>query len=87
MKKEVNDTTIEDTRNLFGLKKKIIKNRIIKDIRKLFEHEEDYQKPVRIGNFWSNYYIEYEGSSGRNKPLTAKEYLKIKITIKIRYHT
>ena len=25
--------------------------------------EEDYYKPVRVGTFWSNNYIEYERSS------------------------
>ena len=30
----------------------------IRDIRILFEHEEeDYYKPVRISNFWSNNYL------------------------------
>ena len=34
----------------------------------LFEHEEeDYYKPVRVGNFWSNNYIDYDGNSDRNK--------------------
>ena len=40
---------------------KAIKDRIIRDIRNLFEHEEqDYYTPVRVGNFSSNNYIEYE---------------------------
>ena len=35
----------------------------------LFElEEEDYYKPVRIGNFWSNNYIEYK-SKGNKKAL------------------
>ena len=25
--------------------------------------EEDYYKPVRVGNFWNNNYIEYESNS------------------------
>ena len=34
---------------------KQLKNRTVRDIRNLFEHEEkDYYKPVRVGNFWSN---------------------------------
>ena len=34
---------------------KAIKNRIIRDVRNLFEHEEeDHYKPVRVVNFWSN---------------------------------
>ena len=46
----------------FQIKKenKTIKNRKIRDIRNLFEHEEDdYYKPVRVVNLWSNNYIEY----------------------------
>ena len=54
---------IKDTRNLFRLKKenKAIKDRIIRDIKNRLEHdeEEDCYKPVRVGNFWSNNYIEY----------------------------
>ena len=41
-------------RNLFRLKKENegIKDRIIRDIENLFEQqEEDYHKPVRVGNF------------------------------------
>ena len=37
-----------------------IKDRIIRNIRKLFEHEQGYYKPVRVGNFWSNNCIEYK---------------------------
>ena len=33
---------------------KAIKDRIIRDIMNLLEHEEDYYKPVTVGNFWSN---------------------------------
>ena len=56
--------------NLSRLKKenKAIKNRVIRDIRNLFEHEEEesYYKPVRVGNFCSNNYIEYESNSKSN---------------------
>ena len=39
--------------------------------------QEDYYKPVRVGKFWSNNYIEYEyeSSSNRNKKLTIKNIL------------
>ena len=73
LKKETIDTTIKDIRNLFRLEKenKAIKVRIIKEnnvikdiilrgIRNLFENEENYYKPVRVCNFWSDIYIEYE---------------------------
>ena len=31
---------------------------MIRDIRDLFEHEEDYCKPIKVNNFWNNNYIE-----------------------------
>ena len=42
LKKELNYTIIKDKRNLFRQKKetKPIKNRILRDIKNLFEHEE-----------------------------------------------
>ena len=40
-----------------------------------FEHEvKDYHKPVRVGNFWSNNYIE-DKSKGNRKTLSVEEYL------------
>ena len=70
------DTTIKDIRNLFRLEKenKAIKDIILRDIRNLFgnEEEEIYCKPVRISNFWSNNYIEYESNGDKNKTLSVK---------------
>ena len=54
---------------------KTIKDRIIRDIRALFEKEDDYYIPIRIGNIWNNNYIEYESNSDKNKNLSLKEYL------------
>ena len=57
-------------RNLFRLKKENegIKDIIIRDIKKLFEQqEEDYHKPVRVGNFYRNNYIEYERKCSNRK--------------------
>ena len=54
-------TAIKNMRNRFRLKKenKVIKDRVIRYIRNLFQHvEEDDYNPVRVGNFWSNNYIE-----------------------------
>ena len=50
------DTTVKGIRNLFRLKteNKGIKDRIIRYIRNVFEHEKKYYKPVRVSNFWSN---------------------------------
>ena len=30
----------------------------MRDIRRLFEQEEDYYKPEIVNNFWNNNYIE-----------------------------
>ena len=49
-----------------------IKNRILKDIKNLFEHEEEenYYKSARVSNFWNNNRIEYESKSERNKKIS-----------------
>ena len=62
LKKEIDDTAIKYIRNLFRLENKVIKERILTDIGNVCEHEEEenYYKPVRVSNFWSNNYIEYE---------------------------
>ena len=79
LKKELNYTAIKDIRNLFRLEKetKTIKDRRLRNITNLFEYkeEENYYKPVRVSNFWSNNYIEYESNSDRNKTLSVEEYL------------
>ena len=36
---------------------------------------ENYYKPLRESNFWSNNYIEYESNGDRNKILSLEEYL------------
>ena len=55
---------------------RIIKDRIIRDIRTLFEQqEEDYYEPKRVSNFWNNNYIEYESNSDKNRNLSLDEYL------------
>ena len=49
---------------------------MLKDIRNITNHEEEYYyKPVRVGIFWSNNYIEYESNGDRNKTLSVEEYL------------
>ena len=60
------------------IKAKAIKDRILRYINNFFEHEkeeENYYKPVRVSNFWSNNYIEYESNGDRNKTLSVEEYL------------
>ena len=73
------DNIIKNLRNIFKLKKgnKSIKDRIIRYIKTIFKQQKEYYyKPVRIGNFWKNNYIEYESSGGKNKNLSVKEYFK-----------
>ena len=63
LKKELNYIEIKDIRNPFRSEKetKAIKDRTLRHIKNLFEHgeeEENYYKPVRVSNFWSNNYIQ-----------------------------
>ena len=32
-------------------------------------------KPVRVSNFWSNNYVEYESNNDSNKALSVEEFL------------
>ena len=41
----------------------------------LFKKEDDYYKPIRVGKFWNNSYIEYKCSGDRSKNLSLKDYL------------
>ena len=74
-KKESEENIITSLRKLFKLKKEKeeIKDRIIRDIRALFEQEDDYHKPTRARNFWSNNYIKYESSDDINKNLSVNQ--------------
>ena len=70
----------EDIRNLFRPKKetKATKDRILRDIKNLSEHEKEevnYYKPVRVSSFWSSNYIEYKTKVDKNKTLSVEEYL------------
>ena len=62
--KKLNYTAINDITNLFRNEKEsnAIKDKILRGIKNLFEHEEkeNYYKPVRVSNFWSNSYIEID---------------------------
>ena len=75
------DTIIKDIKNIFRLRKEIdnsaikgitkkkenetIKDRIIRDIKSLFEQENNYYKPIRVGNLWNDSFIEYESNSDK----------------------
>ena len=55
---------------------RIIKEKIIRDIRILFEQEEkDSYKPKRINSFWNSNYIEYESNGDKNRNLSLDECL------------
>ena len=59
-----------------------LKDRIITDIRNVFEYEEEhYYNPVIVGNFWSNNYI--------NMKVTVIEikYYQLKNILTKLYHT
>ena len=53
----------------------MIKDTVIRDIRTIFEQEDDYYEPVKVGNFWNNNYVEYESNGNRNKNLLVTKYL------------
>ena len=62
--------TIKDIR-----KENFNNGKILRYITKLFEPEENYYKPIRIGNAFSGNYTEYESSGDKDKTLSNKEYL------------
>ena len=64
---------------------RIIKNRIIRDIRTLFEQQEqkDYHKPKKVSNFLNNNYIEYESNGDKNRNFLLDKHLnKIKLQLR-----
>ena len=78
IQKQSEEDIIKLIRDLFNLKKEneTIKYRKKRDIRTLCEQENNDYKPIRVGNFWNNNYIEYKSSAGGNKNLLVKEYLE-----------
>ena len=53
-----------------------IKDRIIRDNKVLFEHNEgNYFKETRVSKFWSNNYIERKSNGDKNTTLSVEEYL------------
>ena len=66
----MNDITFKDVINLFRLKKENdpIKFRIIRNIRHVFEYEEENcYNPLTVGGFWSNNNIDKKQKGDRNK--------------------
>ena len=70
---------IQSIKNLFKIKNenKAIQYRIIRDIRTLFEKQEetDFYKRIRAGNFWNKNSVKYQSSGDTNKNLSMKKYL------------
>ena len=90
IQKQSEGNIIKNIRNSFRAKKEneTIKNGIIRYIKNRFEQQQkDFQKLVRVGNFHSNNYIEYESNESNgagNKILSIKEYLdEIKPYLKV----
>ena len=86
MVEEINQANQKCKNNLkitLKTENEVIKDRITRDIKTLFEKERNCYIPVRVGNFWSNNYIKYRSNSSRNKNLSINEYLdKIKPYLK-----
>ena len=53
------------------------RNKIIKDLRAIYESKEDYYKPIKFNNAFNDNYIEYESSGARDKKLSTERYLNI----------
>ena len=68
------ENIIKNIRNLFRLEKetKGAKDKILRNIKNLFE---EYYKPVRVNNFWSNNYIEYKSNGDKFKHYQLKNIL------------
>ena len=69
-KKEKVDDTIRHKKSFQIERNEAIKDRGRKDISIEHEEEKHYYKPVRVGNSWSNNYVEYESNGDRNKTLS-----------------
>ena len=62
---------------------KSIKDKVISDIRNIFEQGGDHCKTIRNGNFYSNNYEENESNGDRESNLSIEEYfIKVKPYLK-----
>ena len=65
----------KENREKKEINNRLIKDRIIRDIRTLSEQEEkDYYKPLRVSNFRNNNYIEYDSNENKNRNVSLDEY-------------
>ena len=75
---------INNNRNPFILKKKKIqiKDRIIRDVRTVFEQQgEDYYKYKRVSNFRKNNYIEHENNDDKNRNVSLGKNILTKLNL------
>ena len=56
-------------------KERIIKGRIIRDIKTRFEEVKDCYEPKRVSNFWNNNYTEHGTNGDKNRNLSLDKYL------------
>ena len=67
---------IKESKTIKDIRKENVNNdKILRDIRNLFEPEENYYESIRIGNDFSSNCIEYESNRDKDKILTIEEYL------------
>ena len=52
-------------------------NEIIRDLRALYESEEDYYEPQKTKGAFNDNYIEYESNGNKDKRLSIEEYLNM----------
>ena len=76
LRKEISNSATKNIKILFRLKKQkeTIKDKMTRNIETLFEQEDDYYKPIKVGNFWNYNYIGYESNNHKNKNLLVREH-------------
>ena len=75
---DIDDTKCRGLRNIryrYEPEKHGNKEEVLRVIRTLFEREEDYYKPVKIGNAFDHNFIEYERHGDKDKTLLIEEQL------------
>ena len=55
-------------------------NKIIRDLRVLYEPKEDYYEPQKIKSAFGDDYIEYESNGDKGKTLSIEDYLNMFLT-------
>ena len=76
LKKKQNDSAIKYIRNTFRLKKEVkgIKDLVLGNVNNFLE-KENYYKPERVNNFWSNNYMVYKSKGDKKRIPSVEEYL------------